>query len=198
MINSHSKNKIINRMAAAINKSIKAHAYYMTCTSFKVKSKAQYIAGIIAGKIKLPSWLAKTHMSKQQKSDAAHDYWAIKYNARIRNGGADFKFVSPKKFYGYGALLEAAEQLGEFTWSELMHSIPHHAERIKTAYANWGKRRDCKASMQYYANNYLNSYRAYFVKNRIIAKVKGKRGTYTLTRNGRTLLSGMKQLDTMY
>lgn len=120
-------------------------------------------------------------------------------------GEANILFVRPKKEFGYGALLTAAEKLGEFSWAQLLLSIPHHAQRINEAYTRWCKykySKDCKSkqqrvSLNSYANHYFNSYRAYFVKNRIIARVKGKRGIYTLTPNGKLLLSGMKQLDTM-
>ena len=213
MIFNRSTNKIIIRAVAALNKSIKAHAYSAIYSGFKVKSKAQFIANVVSAKISLPSWWGEgLPKSKKKKIETAHRFWDFKFTSHVWYGGnAHFTFVRPKKEYGYGALLKAAEKLGEFSWSELLLSIPHHAQRIKEAYADWGKYngfkktvygKDGKSKSQYvsfdsYANNYFNSYRAYFVKNRILARVKGKRGIYTLTPNGKLLLSGMKQLDTM-
>lgn len=211
MVHNHSTNKIIIRAVAALNKAVKAHAYRAILSGFKVKSKAQFIANVISAKIKLPDWYgAKT---KKQRVKEAPNFWDAHYFHHAENGGcnANFLYVRPKKILGYGALLAAAEKLGEFSWSQLLLSVPHHAKKVAEAYKDWGKycgykkrvtRKDGTDRMQYvsfdsYANNYFNSYRAYFVKNRIIAKVKGKRGIYTLTPNGKLLLSGMKQLDTM-
>lgn len=211
MILNRSSNKIIIRAVAALNKAIKAHAYSAIYSGFKVKSKAQFIANVISAKISLPAWWGGLPKSKKQKLEAAQSFWDLKFTSHTHHyGNANFLFVRPKKEFGYGALLKAAEKLGEFSWADLLLSIPHHAQRIKEAYAEWGKYsgykksvyRNGKSKSQYvsfdsYANNYFNSYRAYFVKNRILAKVKGKRGIYTLTPNGKLLLSGMKQLDTM-
>lgn len=210
MILNRSSNKIIIRAVAALNKAIKAHAYSAIYSGFNVKSKAQFITDIVSAKIKLPA-LYGLPKSKKQKLEAAHFFWDCEFTSHTHHyGEANFLFVSPKKEFGYGALLNAAEKLGEFSWAQLLFSIPHHAQCIKEAYANWGMcngfqktvYRNGKCKSQYvsfnsYANNYFNSYRAYFVKNRIIARVKGKRGIYTLTPNGKLLLSGMKQLDTM-
>jgi hypothetical protein len=209
MIYSHSTNKIIIRAVAALNKAIKAHNYYSVCSKFKVKNKVQFIANVVSAKIKLPSYWYQPK-TRKQKLEAAQILW----DSKINNHGfyeVNLRFVRPKKTLGYGAILSAAEQLGEFSWADLLLSIPHHAERISKAYTAWGKdcgytkkawRKDGSCKKQYvsfdsYANNYYNSYRAYFVRNRIITKVKGKRGIYTLTSNGKLLLSGMKQLDTM-
>lgn len=212
MIHNRSTNKIIIRAVAALNKAIKAHAYSAIYSGFKVKSKAQFITNVISAKISLPSRWGGLLKSKKQKLEAAQSFWDFKFTSHTHHyGEANFVFVRPKKEFGYGALLKAAEKLGEFSWAQLLLSIPHHAERIKEAYTEWGKYSDFKktvyskdgkskqqrVSFNSYANNYFNSYRAYFVKNRILAKVKGKRGIYTLTPNGKLLLSGMKQLDTM-
>lgn len=211
MIFNRSTNKIIIRAVAALNKSIKAHAYSAIYSGFKVKSKAQFIANVVSAKISLPSWWGGLPKSKKQKLEAAQSFWDCKFSSHVHhNGNANFTFVRPKKEFGYGALLKAAEKLGEFSWAQLLFSIPHHALRVNEAYTEWGKYSGFKKSVyrngkskQYhvsfesYANNYFNSYRAYFVKNRILAKVKGKRGIYTLTPNGKLLLSGMKQLSTM-
>lgn len=211
MIFNRSTNKIIIRAVAALNKSIKAHAYSAIYSGFKVKSKAQFIANVISAKISLPAWWGGLPKSKKQKLEAAQSFWDFKFTSHTHHyGNTNFLFVRPKKEFGYGALLKAAEKLGEFSWADLLLSIPHHAQRIKEAYAEWGKYsgykksvyRNGKSKSQYvsfdsYANNYFNSYRAYFVKNRIMARVKDKRGIYTLTPNGKLLLSGMKQLDTM-
>ena len=211
MILNHSSNKIIISAVAALNKAIKAHAYYAIYSDFNVKSKAQFIANVISANISLPA-LYGLPKSKKQKLEAAQSFWDLKFTSHTNHyGEANFLFVSPKKEFGYGALLDAAEKLGEFSWAQLLLSIPHHALRINEAYTEWGKYCDFKktvyskdgkskqqrVSFSSYANNYFNSYRAYFVKNRIIARVKGKRGIYTLTPNGKLLLSGMKQLDTM-
>lgn len=210
MILNRSSNKIIIRAVAALNKAIKAHAYSAIYSGFKVKSKAQFIANVISAKISLPAWWGGLPKSKKQKLEDAQSFWDYKFTSHTHHyGEANFTFVRPKKEFGYGALLKAAEKLGEFSWAQLLLSIPHHAERVKEAYNAWKKYggykmvyRNGKSYRQYvsfdsYANNYFNSYRAYFVKNRILAKVKGKRGIYTLTPNGKLLLSGMKQLDTM-
>lgn len=210
MILNRSSNKIIIRAVAALNKAVKAHAYSAIYSGFNVKSKAQFIANVISAKIKLPAWYGLPK-SKKQKLEAAQSFWDCKFTSHTHHySEANFSFVRPKKEFGYGALLKAAEKLGEFSWAQLLFSIPHHALRINEAYANWGmcngfqktvyRNGKCKSqyvSFKSYANNYFNSYRAYFVKNRIIARVKGKRGIYTLTPNGKLLLSGMKQLDTM-
>ena len=209
MVTTHSSNSLIIKAVASINKAIKAHAYNAVLSGFKVKSKAQFIANVISAKIKLPARYGLPK-SKKQKLEAAQSFWDCKFTSHTHHyGEANFLFVRPKKEFGYGALLKAANKLGEFSWAQLLLSIPHHAERIKEAYNAWKKDggykivyRNGKTHKQYvsfdsYANNYFNSYRAYFVKNRIIAKVKGKRGIYTLTPNGKLLLSGMKQLDTM-
>lgn len=144
------------------------------------------------------------------KAIKAHAYNAVLSGFKVNSyGECNILYVRPQAHKGYGAILSAANKLGEFSWAQLLLSIPHHAERIKEAYNAWKKDggykivyRNGKTHRQYvsfnsYANNYFNSYRAYFVKNRILAKVKGKRGIYTLTPNGKLLLSGMKQLDTM-
>lgn len=212
MIHNHSTNKIIIRAVAALNKAVKAHAYSAMLSGFKVKSKAQFIANVISAKIKVPDWF---HVSgtKKQKTENAEQFWNMHYHSHTGSyvgTECNILYVRPKKAKGYGALLSAAEKLGEFSWSQLLLSVPHHAKKVAAAYKDWGKYsgykksvyRNGKSKSQYvsfdsYANNYFNSYRAYFVKNRIIARVKGKRGIYTLTPNGKLLLSGMKQLDTM-
>ena len=209
MVTTHSSNTLIRKAAASLNKSIKAHAYYAIYSGFNVKSKAQFIANVVSNKISLPAWFGQPK-SKKQKLEDAHSFWDCKFTSHTHHyGEANFSFVSPNKEYGYGAILKAAEKLGEFSWAQLLLSIPHHAQRIKEAYNSWKKYggykvvyRNGKSHRQYvsfnsYANNYFNSYRAYFVKNRILARVNGKRGIYTLTPNGKLLLSGMKQLDTM-
>lgn len=211
MILNRSTNKIIIRAVAALNKAIKAHAYSAIYSGFKVKSKAQFIANVVSAKIALPAWWnGSPTKTKKQKLEAAQSFWDFKFTSHTYYGGnAHFTYIRPKKEYGYGALLKAAEKLGEFSWAQLLLSVPHHAVKVAAAYNAWKKYggykmvyRKGKTYRQYvsfdsYANNYFNSYRAYFVKNRILAKVKGKRGIYTLTPNGKLLLSGMKQLDTM-
>lgn len=212
MILNRSTNKIIIRAVAALNKAVRAHAYSAMLSGFKVKSKAQFIANVISAKIKLPDWYgAKT---SKQRAKAAPNFWNMHYHFHAGSYvGTECKltYVRPQAAKGYGALLSAAEKLGEFSWAQLLLSVPHHAKKVAAAYKDWGKysgykkqvyRKDGSYRSQYvsfdsYANNYFNSYRAYFVKNRIIARVKGKRGIYTLTPNGKLLLSGMKQLDTM-
>lgn len=173
MVTTHSSNSLILKAVASLNKAVKAHAYRAVLYGFNVKSKAQFIANSYSE--------------------------------------CNILYVRPHAYKGYGAILKAAEKLGEFSWAQLLLSIPHHAQKIAEAYKCWGKYsgykksvygKDGKSKNVYvsfdsYANNYFNSYRAYFVKNRIIANVKGKRGIYTLTPNGKLLLSGMKQLDTM-
>ena len=210
MVTTHSSNSLIRKAVVSLNKAIKAHAYNAVLSDFKVKSKAQFITDIVSAKIKLPDWLDVLPKSKKQKTNAALSFWDLKFTSHTYyHGGVNLMYVRPVKDKGYGALLKTAEKLGEFSWAQLLLSIPHYAERIKEAYNAWKKYggykivyRNGKTHKQYvsfdsYANNYFNSYRAYFVKNRIIAKVKGKRGIYTLTPNGKLLLSGMKQLDTM-
>lgn len=210
MVYTHSSNSLIRKAIAALNKAIKAHAYYVVTHDHAVTSKAKFIDNIVSAKISLPSWFGGLPKSKKQKLEAAQRFWDLKFTSHTHHyGEANFMFVRPKKEFGYGSLLKTAEKLGEFSWAQLLLSIPHHAERIKEAYNAWKKDggykivyRNGKTYRQYvsfdsYANNYFNSYRAYFVKNRILAKVKGKRGIYTLTPNGKLLLSGMKQLDTM-
>lgn len=210
MVTTHSSNSLILKAVASLNKAIKAHAYNAIYSGFNVKSKAQFIADIVSAKISLPSWFGCLPKYKKQKLEAAQRFWNLKFTSHTHYyGDVNLMYVRPAKDKGYGALLKTAEKLGEFSWAQLLLSIPHHAERIKEAYNAWKKDggykivyRNGKTHKQYvsfdsYANNYFNSYRAYFVKNRIIAKVKGKRGIYTLTPNGKLLLSGMKQLDTM-
>ena len=213
MVITHSSNSLILKAVASLNKAVKAHAYRAVLSSFNAKSKAQFITDIVSAKIKLPAWWGCLPKSKKQKLEAAQSFWNTKINSHAHSYvEANFSFVRPKKEFGYGALLKAANKLGEFSWAQLLLSIPHHAQKIAEAYKCWGKysgfkktvysSKDGKSKQQYvsfdsYANNYFNSYRAYFVKNRIIAKVRGKRGIYTLTPNGKLLLSGMKQLDTM-
>ena len=210
MVTTHSSNSLILKAVASLNKAIKAHAYNAVLSGFNVKSKAQFITDIVSAKISLPSWFGVLPKSKKQKLEAAQRFWDLKFTSHTYYyGDVNLMYVRPVKDKGYGALLKTAEKLGEFSWAQLLLSIPHHAERIKEAYNAWKKDggykivyRNGKTHKQYvsfdsYANNYFNSYRAYFVKNRIIAKVKGKHGIYTLTPNGKLLLSGMKQLDTM-
>lgn len=210
MVTTHSSNSLILKAVASLNKAIKAHAYNAVLSGFKVKSKAQFIADIVSAKIKLPDWWGVLPKSKKQKTNAALSFWNTKIDSHVHSyGECNILYVRPQAHKGYGAILSAANKLGEFSWAQLLLSIPHHAERIKEAYNAWKKDggykivyRNGKTHRQYvsfdsYANNYFNSYRAYFVKNRILAKVKGKRGIYTLTPNGKLLLSGMKQLDTM-
>ena len=212
MVTTHSSNSLILKAVASLNKAVKAHAYYVIYSGFNVKSKAQFIANVISAKIKLPAWWGCLPKSKKQKLEAAQSFWDLKFTSHTHHyGEANLMYVRPVKDKGYGALLKTAEKLGEFSWAQLLLSIPHHAQKIAEAYKCWGKYsgykksvygKDGKSKNVYvsfdsYANNYFNSYRAYFVKNRIIAKVKGKRGIYTLTPNGKLLLSGMKQLDTM-
>ena len=154
--------------------------------------------------------LIRKAIAALNKAIKRHDYYVVTHGHAVTShthyyGEANLLYVRPAKDKGYGALLKTAEKLGEFSWAQLLLSIPHHAQKIAEAYKRWSKYKgykksvygkDCK-SFDSYANNYFNSYRAYFVKNRIIAKVKGKRGIYMLTPNGKLLLSGMKQLDTM-
>ena len=210
MVTTHSSNSLILKAAAALNKSFKAHVYRAVLSDFKVKSKAQFISNVVSGKIKLPVWWGDLPKSKKKKLEVAQNFWDSKIRAHYHGfQECNILYVRPQTPKGYGAILNAANKLGEFSWAQLLLSIPHHAERIKEAYNAWKKyggyklvERNGKTHRQYisfdsYANNYFNSYRAYFVKNRILAKVKGKRGIYTLTHNGKLLLSGMKQLNTM-
>ena len=212
MVYTHSSNSLILKAIAALNKATKRHAYYVVTHGHAVTSKAKFIANVISAKISIPGWwsLGKT---KAQKTASAHQFWNYKFHSHLGSYHATeskILYVRPAKDKGYGALLSQAEKLGEFSWSQLLLSIPHHAQRIAEAYRCWGKYSGYKKSVyrngksknvyvsfDAYANNYFNSYRAYFVKNRIISKVKGKRGIYTITPNGKLLLSGMKQLDTM-
>lgn len=211
MVTTHSSNSLILKAVASLNKAVKAHAYRAVLSGFNVKSKAQFIANVISAKIKLPAWYGLPK-SKKQKHEAAQSFWNTKIDSHANSySECNILYVRPKAHKGYGAILKAAEKLGEFSWAQLLFSIPHYAQRINEAYTAWGKysgfkktvySKDGKSKQQRvsfnsYANNYFNSYRAYFVKNRIIARVKGKRGIYTLTPNGKLLLSGMKQLDTM-
>ena len=212
MVTTHSSNSLILKAVASINKAVKAHAYRAVLSGFNVKSKAQFIANVISAKIKLPAWWGCLPKSKKQKLEAAQSFWNTKIDSHANSySECNILYVRPQAHKGYGALLKAAEKLGEFSWAQLLFSIPHYAQRINEAYTEWGKYsgfkksvygKDGKSKNVYvsfdsYANNYFNSYRAYFVKNRIIARVNGKRGIYTLTPNGKLLLSGMKQLDTM-
>lgn len=212
MVTTHSSNSLILKAVASINKAVKAHAYRAVLSGFNVKSKAQFIANVISAKIKLPAWWGCLPKSKKQKTHAALSFWNTKIDSHAHSySECNILYVRPYAHKGYGAILKAAEKLGEFSWAQLLFSIPHYALRINEAYTEWGKysgfkktvySKDGKSKQQRvsfnsYANNYFNSYRAYFVKNRIIARVKGKRGIYTLTPNGKLLLSGMKQLDTM-
>ncbi len=212
MVTTHSSNSLILKAVASLNKAVKAHAYRAVLSSFNVNSKAQFIANVISAKIKLPAWWGCLPKSKKQKLEVAQSFWNTKINSHTNSySECNILYVLPQAHKGYGAILKAAEKLGEFSWAQLLFSIPHHAQRINEAYTEWGKysgfkktvySKDGKSKQQRvsfnsYANNYFNSYRAYFVKNRIIARVKGKRGIYTLTPNGKLLLSGMKQLDTM-
>jgi len=212
MIQNHSSNKLIIKAVASLNKAIKAHAYKAIYAGFKVKSKAQFIANVVSAKISLPSWWG-VGSSRSAKQKAGEDLWNMKVHehSSTGNGECNFVYIRPKKILGYGALLLAAEKLGQFSWADLLLSVPHHAKKVAAAYTAWGKysgytkfvtTSSGKSRKQYvsfdsYANNYFNSYRAYFVKNRILAKVKGKRGIYELTSNGKMLLAGMKELDTM-
>lgn len=212
MVYSHSNNFIILKAIAALNKATKRHAYYVITRGHSVTTKAKFIANVVTAKIKLPDWWT-LGSTKKQKTTVAHQYWNYKFHCHTGAYACtecNILYVRPAKDKGYGALLAQAEKLGTFSWSELLLSIPHHAKMIAQAYKYWGKYSGYKKtvyrngkSKQYYvsfdayANNYFNSYRAYFVKNRIITKVKGSRGKYQLTPNGKLLLSGMKQLDTM-
>lgn len=211
MVTTHSSNSLILKAVASINKAVKAHAYRAVLSGFNVKSKAQFITDIVSAKIKLPDWWGSLPKSKKKKLEAAQSFWDCKFTSHTHSySECNILYVRPRAHKGYGAILKAAEKLGEFSWAQLLFSIPHHAQRINEAYTEWGKysgfkktvyrngkSKQQRVSFNSYANNYFNSYRAYFVKNRIIARVKGKRGIYTLTPNGKLLLSGMKQLDTM-
>lgn len=213
MVTTHSSNTLILKAVASLNKAVKAHAYRAVLSGFKVKNKVQFISNVISAKIKLPEyWGFGSLKTKKQKTDLALSFWNTKIDAHTHSySECNILYVRPQAPKGYGAILNAANKLGEFSWAQLLFSIPHYAQRINEAYTEWGKysgfkktvySKDGKSKQQRvsfnsYANNYFNSYRAYFVKNRIIARVKGKRGIYTLTPNGKLLLSGMNQLDTM-
>ena len=208
MVTTHSSNSLILKAAAALNKSVKAHAYRAVLSGFSVKSKAQFISNVISAKIKLPVWWGDLPKSKKKKLEVAQNFWDSKICAHYHGfQECNILYVRPQTPKGYGAILNAANKLGEFSWAQLLFSIPHHAQRIKEAYSEWKKyggyktvcSKDGKTRKQYvsfnsYANNYFNSYRAYFVKNRILAKVKGKRGVYQLTDNGKLLLKGVNQI----
>ena len=210
MVTTHSSNSLILKAVASLNKAVKAHAYRAVLSGFKVKSKVQFITDIVSAKIKLPDWWEFSSLkTKKQKTHAALSFWNTKIDSHAHSySECNILYVRPQAPKGYGAILNAANKLGEFTWAQLLLSIPHHAQRIKEAYAEWGKYcgfkksvydKDGKSKQYYvsfdsYANNYFNSYRAYFVKNRILAKVKGKRGVYQLTDNGKLLLKGVNQI----
>lgn len=210
MVTTHSSNSLILKAVASLNKAVKAHAYRAVLSGFKVKNKVQFVSGIVSAKIKLPEWWGFGSLkTKKQKTNAALSFWNTKIDSHTHSySECNILYVRPQAPKGYGAILNAANKLGEFTWAQLLLSIPHHAQRIKEAYADWGKYsgfkksvygKDGKSKQQYvsfnsYANNYFNSYRAYFVKNRILAKVKGKRGVYQLTDNGKLLLKGVNQI----
>ena len=208
MIHSHSSNSIITKAVATINKAIKAKAYRSILSGFKVKSKVQFISNVVSAKISLPSWWGGLPKSKKGKLDSAQSFWNLKFSAHTHSYfDSQITYVRPQAVKGYGALLNAASKLGEFSWADLLLSIPHHAQRVKEAYAAWGKYSGYKKSVyrkgktksvyvsfDSYANNYFNSYRSYFVRNGIIAKVKGKRGIYVLTANGEQLLKGVNQI----
>ena len=208
MVTTHSSNSLILKAAAALNKSVKARVYRAVLSDFKVKSKAQFISNVVSAKIKLPVWWGDLPKSKKKKLEVAQNFWDSKICAHYHGfQECNILYVRPQTPKGYGAILNAANKLGEFSWAQLLLSIPHHAQRIKEAYNAWKKyggyktvcSKDGKTRKQYvsfnsYANNYFNSYRAYFVKNRILAKVKGKRGVYQLTDNGKLLLKGVNQI----
>jgi len=209
MIHSHSSNSIITKAVATLNKAIKAKAYRSILSGFKVKNKVQFISNIISAKIQLPEyWGFGSLKTKKQKTDLALSFWNTKIDAHTHSySECNILYVRPQAAKGYGALLNAANKLGEFSWADLLLSIPHHAHRVKEAYAAWGKYSGYKKSVyrkgktksvyvsfDSYANNYFNSYRSYFVRNGIIAKVKGKRGIYVLTANGKQLLKGVNQI----
>lgn len=210
MVTTHSSNSLILKAVASLNKAVKAHAYRAVLSGFKVKSKVQFITDIVTAKIKLPDWWEFSSLkTKKQKTNAALSFWNTKIDSHAHSySECNILYVRPQAPKGYGAILNAANKLGEFTWAQLLLSIPHHAQRIKEAYADWGKYNGFKKSVygkdgkskQYYvsfnsyANNYFNSYRSYFVKNRILARVKGKRGVYQLTDNGKLLLKGVNQI----
>ena len=209
MVTTHSSNSLILKAVASLNKAVKAHAYRAVLSGFKVKSKVQFITDIVSAKIKLPDWWGFSSLkTKKQKTNAALSFWNTKIDSHAHSySECNILYVRPQAPKGYGAILNAANKLGEFTWAQLLLSIPHHAQKIKAAYAEWGKYsgykksvyRNGKSKSQYvsfdsYANNYFNSYRSYFVKNRILARVKGKRGVYQLTDNGKLLLKGVNQI----
>ena len=210
MVTTHSSNSLILKAVASLNKAVKAHAYRAVLSGFKVKSKVQFITDIVSAKIKLPDWWGFSSLkTKKQKTNAALSFWNTKIDSHAHSySECNILYVRPQAPKGYGAILNAANKLGEFTWAQLLLSIPHHAQRIKEAYADWGKysgfkksvydkngkSKEYHVSFNSYANNYFNSYRSYFVKNRILAKVKGKRGVYQLTDNGKLLLKGVNQI----
>lgn len=209
MIHNHSTNKLIIKAVASLNKAIRSHAYRAILSGFKVKSKAQFIANVVSAKITLPSWMGVLPKSKKKKLDTAQCFWDTKYTFHTEhNGNADFKYVRPTLPKGYGAILTAAEKLGEFSWSELLLSLPHYQEKIKNAYRNWcryggykivrvkGKEYKVQIGYMGYVSNYLNSYRSYFLRNRIMVRVKGT-NKLQLTADGKKLLAGMKQLPSM-
>lgn len=208
MVTTHSSNSLILKAVASLNKAIKAHAYRAVLSGFKVKNKVQFISNIISAKIKLPEyWGFGSLKTKKQKTDLALSFWNTKIDAHSRsNAECNILYVRPQAPKGYGAILNAAKKLGEFSWAQLLLSIPHYSKEIREAYDAWKKYggykmvyRNGKTHKQYvsynsYVNNYLNSYRAYFVKNRIMARVAGKRGVYQLTDNGKLLLKGVNQI----
>jgi len=215
MVTTHSSNSIITKAVAALNKAIKAKAYRSILSGFKVKSKVQFISNIVSAKIQLPEyWGFGSLKTKKQKTDLALSFWNAKIDAHTHSySECNILYVRPQAPKGYGAILNAASKLGEFSWAQLLLSIPHYSKEIREAYDAWKKYSGCrlgksgyrmvygkgKPRMQFvsynsYVNNYLNSYRAYFVKNRIMAKVAGKRGVYQLTDNGKLLLKGVNQI----
>ena len=207
MIHSHSSNSLISKAVATINKAIKAKAYRSILSGFKVKSKMQFISNVISAKISLPSWWGGLPKSQKGKLDSAQSYWNLKVSAHTHSYfDSRILYVRPQAIKGYGALLNAANKLGRFTWVALLVSIPHYDKEVREAYNSWLKyggklcyRKDGRAyrkqtSFDSYANNYLNSYRSYFVRNGIIARVPGKRGFYELTANGKQLLKGVNQI----
>ena len=211
MIHNHSTNKLIIKAVASLNKAIRSHAYRAILSGFQVKSKVQFIANVVSAKIKVPAYYGYgSCRTKKQKTNAALNFWNAKYSFHTEhNGNADFKYVRPTLPKGYGAILTAAEKLGEFSWSDLLLSLPHYAEKIYAAYSSWcklsggikkvrvnGKTYKAVISYHGYVSNYLNSYRSYFLRNRIMVRIKGT-NKLTLTADGKKLLAGMKQLPSM-
>ena len=208
MVTTHSSNTLILKAVASLNKAVKAHAYRAVLSGFKVKNKVQFISNIISAKIKLPEyWGFGSLKTKKQKTDLALSFWNTKIDAHSHSySECNILYVRPQAPKGYGAILNAANKLGEFSWAQLLLSIPHYSKEIREAYDAWKKYggyrmvyRKGKTHKQYvsynsYVNNYLNSYRSYFVKNRIMARVAGKRGVYQLTDNGKLLLKGVNQI----